>query len=676
MPTLAEAYVQIIPSAKGIKEKIGKELGDSGNSTGSSWGKNFTGTVKKLIAAAGIGAAVKSALSEGAALEQSIGGVETLFKDSADTVKKYADEAYKTAGLSANAYMETITGFSASLLQGLGGDTAKAAEIGNMAVIDMSDNANKMGTNMQDIQNAYQGFSKQNYTMLDNLKLGYGGTKTEMQRLLKDAEKISGVHYDISNLSDVYSAIHVIQGELDITGTTSKEAATTFSGSLAAMKAAGKNVLGNLALGKDIAPSLNELQQSVYTFVVGNMIPMVGNVLKSIPQVLTGAGSMIIQALNVASNNTDEIIQLGVDIVSELIIGIAQTAPYIAEGALKLFAALANSLITMDWTETANNLISGLRNSIDVFGAEVLGSDENIVGSILNAITEKLPDVLQKGVEIVSVIVNGILSNLPQLIISAGTLLSRFVGFFMSNMPTILQTGIKLLLELVQGIINSLPYVATAATRVIIQLVQTIADHLPDLLQSGIKLIGELIAGIIQKIPDAAESAAKTVTGIVNEFKNFEWKSLGKNIVDGIAKGITSAAGAIADAAKKAAKKALDAAKDFLGIKSPSRVMRDQVGKWIPAGIADGIIKYSSPISDAMKSLTDQTTGTLQTNLEVGIVKSGRPMNGTLEAGAETQSSGYTQNIFIYSPTQLTPSEVARQTRNATRGMVLAMRGV
>lgn len=378
------------------KKKNWKELGDSGNSTGSSWGKNFTGTVKKLIAAAGIGAAVKSALSEGAALEQSIGGVETLFKDSADTVKKYADEAYKTAGLSANAYMETITGFSASLLQGLGGDTAKAAEIGNMAVIDMSDNANKMGSNMQDIQNAYQGFSKQNYTMLDNLKLGYGGTKTEMQRLLKDAEKVSGVHYDISNLSDVYSAIHVIQGELDITGTTSKEAATTFSGSLAAMKAAGKNVLGNLALGKDIAPSLNELQQSVYTFVVGNMIPMVANVIKSLPQVLTGAGSMIIQALNVASNNTDEIIQLGVDIVSELIIGIVQTAPYIAEGALKLFAALANSLITMDWTETANNLISGLRNSIDVFGAEVLGSDENIVGSILNAITEKLPDVLQR----------------------------------------------------------------------------------------------------------------------------------------------------------------------------------------------------------------------------------------------------------------------------------------
>lgn len=676
MPTLAEAYVQIIPSAKGIKEKIGKELGDSGNSTGSSWGKNFTGTVKKLIAAAGIGAAVKSALTEGAALEQSIGGVETLFKDSADTVKKYADEAYKTAGLSANAYMETITGFSASLLQGLGGDTAKAAEIGNMAVIDMSDNANKMGSNMQDIQNAYQGFAKQNYTMLDNLKLGYGGTKTEMQRLLKDAEKVSGVHYDISNLSDVYSAIHVIQGELDITGTTSKEAATTFSGSLAAMKAAGKNVLGNLALGKDIAPSLNELQQSVYTFVVGNMIPMVANVLKSLPQVLTGAGSMIIQALNVASNNTDEIIQLGVDIVSELIIGIVQTAPYIAEGALKLFAALANSLITMDWTETANNLITGLRNSIDVFGAEVLGSDENIVGSILNAITEKLPDVLQKGVEIVSVIVNGILSNLPQLIMSAGTLLSRFVGFFMSNMPTILQTGIKLLLELVQGIINSLPSVATAATKVIIQLVQTIADHLPDLLQSGIELIGELIAGIIQKIPDAAESAAKTVTGIVNEFKNFEWKSLGKNIVDGIAKGITSAAGAIADAAKKAAKKALDAAKDFLGIKSPSRVMRDQVGKWIPAGIADGITKYSSPISDAMKSLTDQTTGTLQTNLEVGIVKSGRSMNGTLAAGVETQNSGYTQNISIYSPTQLSPSEVARQTRNATRGMVLAMRGV
>ena len=214
------AYVQIIPSAKGIKGKIQEELGGDAESAGKSVGGTLGSTIKGALAAAGIGAAFSKAIGEGAALEQSIGGIETLFKDSSDKMLKYASQAYKTAGVSANTYMENVTSFSASLLQSVGGNTAKAADAANMAMIDMSDNANKMGTNIQDIQNAYQGFSKQNYTMLDNLKLGYGGTQKEMQRLLKDAQKITGQKYDISNLNDVYSAIHAIQGKLDITGTT------------------------------------------------------------------------------------------------------------------------------------------------------------------------------------------------------------------------------------------------------------------------------------------------------------------------------------------------------------------------------------------------------------------------------------------------------------------------
>ena len=232
---LGKAYVQIIPSANGISGMIQKEMGgevaSAGTSAGQSLGSNLVGTFKKIVAAAGIGKALSATLNEGAALQQSLGGVETLFKDSADKVKGFANEAYKTTGLSANAYMENVTGFSASLLQSLGGDTDKAAETANMAMIDMSDNANKMGTSMESIQLAYQGFAKQNYTMLDNLKLGYGGTKQEMQRLLADAEKLTGVKYDINNLSDVYSAIHAIQENLDITGTTAREAATTFTGS-------------------------------------------------------------------------------------------------------------------------------------------------------------------------------------------------------------------------------------------------------------------------------------------------------------------------------------------------------------------------------------------------------------------------------------------------------------
>ena len=298
---IAQAYVQLIPSARGITGKIqsilNPEASAAGQSAGQSLGSSLVGVMTKVIAAAGIGKAFSAAISEGAALQQSLGGIETLFKGSADKVKGYANEAYKTTGLSANTYMENVTGFSASLLQSLGGDTNKAAETANMAMIDMSDNANKMGTSMESIQVAYQGFAKQNYTMLDNLKLGYGGTKQEMQRLLADAEKLTGVKYDINNLSDVYNAIHAIQENLDITGTTAKEAASTFSGSFESMKAAAQNVLGKLALGENILPSLQALAKTTSTFLFDNFLPMVGNIFSGLGLVLTEGISQIASQL-------------------------------------------------------------------------------------------------------------------------------------------------------------------------------------------------------------------------------------------------------------------------------------------------------------------------------------------------------------------------------------------
>lgn len=268
---LAKAYVQIVPSMEGLQGQLAKLFPDGvGGEQGDKMGKNLG---KSLLAAFGVykvadklGDVIKSAFSEGAALEQSIGGIETLFKSSAGKVEQYASDAFKTAGVSANEYMENVTSFSASLISSLGGDTAKAAEAAHTAMVDMSDNANKMGTNIADIQNAYQGFAKQNYTMLDNLKLGYGGTKTEMERLLADAEKISGIKYNIDNLADVYAAVHVIQGELDITGTTAKEAATTFSGSFGSMKAAAANLLGTLTNGGDVSKALGDLDESAGNF--------------------------------------------------------------------------------------------------------------------------------------------------------------------------------------------------------------------------------------------------------------------------------------------------------------------------------------------------------------------------------------------------------------------------
>ena len=398
---LAKAYVQIVPSADGIKGKIssalGSEAGAAGDSAGKTAGFSLGSAIKKVIAAAGIGVALKQAVSEGANLEQSLGGIETLFKDSADKVIQNAKDAYKTAGLSANAYMETVTSFSASLLQGLAGDTDKAAEVADTALKDMSDNANKMGSSMESIQNAYQGFAKQNYTMLDNLKLGYGGTKTEMERLLADATKITGIKYDLSNLSDVYEAIHVIQGELGITGTTAEEAATTVSGALSMVKAAFSNVLGNLALGEDIQPALGALLDSVVTFMTGNLLPMVANIIRGLPQTLSGVLSGAVRMMNITANNADEIVQMGIDFVTELVTGIIGGLPYLAEAAVNIVTGLGSAIINTDWLGVATNLISTLRDNLNVAAGEILGADTSILDPLLGSILNSLP-IISEGI--------------------------------------------------------------------------------------------------------------------------------------------------------------------------------------------------------------------------------------------------------------------------------------
>lgn len=271
MATLGQAYVQIMPSAKGIGGSISNVLRPEADSAGTSAGGLLGGNLVKAamgaLAAAGIAKAVgelfSKSIGEGAALEQSVGGVETLFKKSAETVKKYAQEAYKTSGVSANAYMENVTSFAASLISSLGGDTKAAADLANTAMVDMSDNANKMGTDMESIQMTYQSLARGNYAMLDNLKLGYGGTKSEMERLMADAEKLTGEHYTVGDFADTVEAIHAVQESLGITGTTAKEASTTFSGSLTAMKSAFSDVMGNLSSGEfDIGPSLEALAKT------------------------------------------------------------------------------------------------------------------------------------------------------------------------------------------------------------------------------------------------------------------------------------------------------------------------------------------------------------------------------------------------------------------------------
>lgn len=282
---IGTAYIKIMPEAKGISGQISGMVDPAAESAGKSGGAKYIGALKKVMAGAAIGKWVGDSLMAGADLEQSIGGIETLYKGASDKMQQYASQAYKTAGVDANTYMQQVTSYSAGLISSMGGDVDAAADVANMAMVDMADNANKLGTPIENIQNAYQGFAKQNYTMLDNLKLGYGGTKSEMERLLADAEKFSGVHYDINNLDDVYNAIHVVQKEMDITGTTSKEAASTISGSLGMWKASYKDLVANLTLGNDIYPQLEALAQSSVA-VIKNVLPAIGNIITGIPKMV------------------------------------------------------------------------------------------------------------------------------------------------------------------------------------------------------------------------------------------------------------------------------------------------------------------------------------------------------------------------------------------------------
>lgn len=552
--SIATAYVQVVPSAEGIKGKLSGAFESEGTSAGRSFGSSLISKVKGLIAAAGIGKVLSESLTAGGDLEQSLGGIETLFKDSAGIVVANAERAYKTASMSANSYMENVTSFSASLLQGLSGDTEKAASIADMAMTDMSDNANKMGTDMESIQNAYQGFAKQNYTMLDNLKLGYGGTKTEMERLLAEAQKLTGVKYDINNLADVYSAIHAIQGEMDISaitaeeaaeifertgrtveehiGTTALEAASTFSGSLASMKAAASDLLAQLSLGtEDLTPYFDSLTETVFTFV-GNLLPMVGNILGGLPTVISTAFSAAIQGLNIAADNADALLQQGVELVTSIGGAIVTALPYLAEAALNIVAAIGNAIISTDWVQIGQDTINGLRSSLDLEAAEILGTDGNIVQSVLDAISSGLPSILDGGVSIVTEMANGILQALPGFLETAGDLMNQLLDTVLSMLPDMLASGVSLIGQLVTGLVSNLPSIIESAARIIAELLATIASHLPDLLAQGIALIGELAAGLISAIPDVIASIPEIISSIVDTFGNWDWGEIGSDIIN------------------------------------------------------------------------------------------------------------------------------------------------
>lgn len=619
---LGKAYVQILPSAKGIKGAITKELnGESasaGKSAGEAIGGNLIGVVKKLIVAAGIGKIISDSLNAGGALQQSFGGIETLYGEAADAAKAYAKEA-ASAGISANDYAEQAVSFGASLKAAFGGDMVAAAEAANTAILDMADNSAKMGTDITAIQTAYQGFAKQNYTMLDNLKLGYGGTKTEMERLLKDATKLSGIEYNIDNLGDVYEAIHVIQEDLGLTGVAAQEASETFSGSSAAMKAAWTNLLADLSLGNDITDSFNTLAKSVGNFVFNNLLPMVGNIFAQIP-------SLLVTSIN-------------------------EGLPMLLEGFMNLIDNILTTLEGADFFTSGGEILNKLQNGIIAKLPELTARFGELITRVIALIQTKLPEFISKGGEFVINMANGLLQKLPTLITNLGTLLNNALSAIMQRYPEFASKGMDFVSKLARGVLNNLPAILSAIGRVIGSLLRTLASNMPQLMQKGFELISRLVSGIIRAIPQVLSAIGGMIVEMGKKFSPDTFLQAGRDMILGLARGIGGAVSSAVSAAVDAAKNILGSVKGFFGIASPSKVMANQVGKWIPAGIAEGIKNNMRPLDSAMNDLVSDTVLEANNGLNSALNSS----NVNVEANSGNSALGAKLDAMIYLMQQYYP---------------------
>ena len=517
----------------------------------------------------------KQALESYSDYEQLSGGVETLFKDSSDVVKSYASNAYKTAGMSANEYMETVTSFSASLLQSLNKDTAKSAEVADMAITDMSDNANKMGTSMESIQNAYQGFAKQNYTMLDNLKLGYGGTQEEMQRLLKDATAISGIEYNIDNLSDVYQAIHVIQGELGITGTTAKEASTTIQGSISSLKSAWSNMLTGIADDNaDFGTLVTNLNDSLITAL--------NNILPRIDVILSGVSELIVTGANEILPN---LINIGISAITNLIQGISLNLPQVLESAKTIMSSLMNGFIEVlpELTNIAFQLI------------------ETFVTSLI----EMLPQILEAGILLLTELINGIANSLPTLIPTIVNAVILMATTLIDNVDMLIDAAIQLIMGLADGLIEALPILIEKAPEIIQKLIDAFARNFPKIIQAGGELIGKLVMGLLGSAYKLLKVAPQLIQNILSGIKE-QFGAIveaGGNLISGIWEGITGKWEWLKEKIFSFATGITDSIKEFFGIHSPSKLFEDEIGVNLALGLGNGFRNQMETVKQEMQNV-------------------------------------------------------------------------
>lgn len=628
--------------------ELGEEAAKSGRQAQeASGGYTVFKNVLANLASSAIGAAVNGLKNLGAAVlnvgkqaieayaqnEQLVGGVQTLFKDSAGIVQDYANNAYKAAGMSANEYMNTVTSFSASLIQSLGGDTKAAAELGNTAVQDMSDNANKMGTDISSIQQTYQSLARGNYAMLDNLKLGYGGTKAEMERLMSDAEKLTGEHYTIGDFGDTVKAIHAVQTQMGITGTTAKEASTTIEGSMNAMKASWQNLLAGMSdSGANMDGLINNLVDSVNTFA-GNIMPRIAPLINGMVQT---AVQLLPQAVNMITNQLlplitaqipsivsglQQVISAVIAALPQLMSALTAALPQIVQAILTLLPQLIDAGMQM-----LTSLIQGITEALPT----LIGMLPTLVQQMCSVILTNLPLIIQAGVQMLIALTNGIVKALPQLIQMLPGIVMQITNVLLDNLPLIITAGIQILIALIKGITQAIPQLVAMLPQIVVKIVRTLSAHLPEILSTGLQMMVQLAAGIVRGIGNAVSGARNVVSSIVEALKQAPSMVLdiGTNIVSGLWQGIQNSAGWLRDKVSGWVSGIMQDIKGFFGIHSPSRLMRDEVGRYLAEGIGVGFEDEMDNVSKQMIDAMPSSDAFAQTYDLGGVAAAQQASNG------------------------------------------------
>ena len=540
----------------------------------------------------------KQAVQSYAQYEQLVGGVDTLFKESSAKVQEYASNAYKTSGMSANEYMETVTSFSASLIQSLDGDTEKASEVANRAIIDMADNANKMGTDISMLQNAYQGFAKQNYTMLDNLKLGYGGTKEEMERLIADASKMTDVQNELGitveegdmSFANIANAISVVQKNMGLMGTTAQEASGTISGSTGSMKSAWENLLTGIAD-----------DNANFEVLVGNLVESIvgkdgegGFINNMLPRIQTALDGIVTMVVSLTDTLLPQAVVIGTELITNLVGSINENLPALLASASTILDTLINGVLTL------------LPTLIPVAVSLI----ETLVSSIL----ENLPAVLEAGILMLVALAEGVASMLPDLIPLAINAVLNLVDTLLDNIDLIIDTGIELIFALADGLLEALPQLIEKIPVIIDKLIMAITNNLPKIIEMGIELIVKLAVGLIKAIPQLVASIPQIISSLVNGLNNYYSKlgEVGLNLIKGLWNGISNAGAWLKDKISGFFGGVVDSIKDFFGIHSPSTLFSDEIGKNLALGVGEGF-------GDTMSDVTADMQEAIPTEFDTSV---------------------------------------------------------